>query len=114
MQKKKREVMDTVTVEGSDQDTLMEHSVHPLAGVAKHKTTRVNRNIQVKPLSILIDNENSHSLVDDGIVREIKWEVRSTSPLPVTNANGGKLLSTRVCSLLNFRKCVIMSFSMWS
>ncbi|XP_022847898.1 uncharacterized protein LOC111370433 isoform X1 [Olea europaea var. sylvestris] len=75
----------------------MEISINALAGRWQHQTIRVPRVMKGRKVSILIDNGNTHSFVEEKLAKELKYVTDETSKVTVRVANGDKLESKSLC-----------------
>jgi len=72
-------------------------SLLAIKGMAGSKIIKVEGKIQDSTLMVLIDSGSTHSFIDEGTTKRMKWPLASTQPLSVTVANGSKVISKSAC-----------------
>lgn len=81
----------------------MEISISALASSFKHKTIRIVGVIKWKNVSILFDSRNTHSFVDENLIKELNYTIDKTNTMTMSVANEDKLGSKAVCQPLVWR-----------
>ncbi|XP_026459874.1 uncharacterized protein LOC113360593 [Papaver somniferum] len=93
-------IMDTEEVPAVESD--MEISLHALTGTVSADTIRIPGILHKNPISILIDTSSTNSFIDSALAKELQCPVTHTASLLVTVANGEKIISSGICSQLNW------------
>lgn len=79
---------------------VMAISMYALIGGAKHETIRLCGMIKGRAVSLLVDSGNTHSFIDEALIKKLNWEVVATAPMTVSVADGDKVVSRGVCDPL--------------
>lgn len=72
-------------------------SLHAIKGVASSKIIKVEGRAQEGTLMVLIDKGSTHSFIDEGTTKKMKYPLANTQLLSVTMANGEKVISKSAC-----------------
>ena len=68
-------------------------SLHAIKGMVDSKIIKVEGKVQKSILMVLIDSGSTHSFIDEGTARKMKWPLASTQPPSVTVANGNRVIT---------------------
>ncbi|XP_026442759.1 uncharacterized protein LOC113342415 [Papaver somniferum] len=96
------EVEDEVFEEAveSPVESDMEISLHALTGTTTGDTIRIPSLLKRQSVFILIGTGSTTSFIDCSLAAKLKCKVEHTAHMLVTVANGGKTVSTGICSKL--------------
>lgn len=85
--------------EGEEQLTGEEPqiSLNALTGSISYRTMRVRGNVKKKLIIILIDSGSTHNFLNPEVVKRANIKTEDTDSLPVSVADGTKMLSTAMC-----------------
>ena len=72
-------------------------SLNALEESYAHNTIRIKRSYYGRDLVILIDNESMHNFIDELVIEGIKENVKRTTTLDVTVANGNIMKCNAYC-----------------
>lgn len=72
-------------------------SINALTGSVSYRTMRIQGNVKKKLIIILIDSGSTHNFLNLDVVKRVGVNITETDPLPVSIADGTKLISTAVC-----------------
>lgn len=76
-------------------------SLNALTGTISYRTMRVRGNVKKHPIIILIDSGSTHNFLSPAVAKRANIETENTDSLPVSVADGTRMLSTALCK--NFR-----------
>lgn len=72
-------------------------SLNTLTGSVSYQTMRVRGNVKKKLIIILIDSGNTHNFLSLEVVKRASIRTETTDFLPVSVADGTKMVSLAIC-----------------
>ena len=74
-----------VVIEEEEEEGKGAISLHVIKGMASNKIIKVEGKVQDNTLMVLIDSGSTHSFIDKGTTKRMKWPLASTQPLVCDN-----------------------------
>ncbi|KAF7131596.1 hypothetical protein RHSIM_Rhsim09G0045700 [Rhododendron simsii] len=72
-------------------------SLNALTGSISYRTMRVRGNVKKKHIIILIDSGSTRNFLNPEVVKRANIEIEDTDSLPVSVADGTRMMSTTMC-----------------
>lgn len=89
-----------------EQEEDLQISINALTGSISYRTMRIQGNVKKKRVVILIDSSSTHNFLNQEVVKRVGIETTETDSLPVSVANGTKMVSTvQLCAKGSSGKC---------
>lgn len=91
------QLQDEGEEESQEQNEELQISINALTGSTSYRTMRIQGNFKKKLIIILIDSGSTHNFLNQEVIKRAGVQTTETDPLPVSVADGTKMISTALC-----------------
>ncbi|KAF7124493.1 hypothetical protein RHSIM_Rhsim12G0205800 [Rhododendron simsii] len=91
------QLQDEGEEEPQEQNEELQISINALTGSTSYRTMRIQGNVKKKLIIILIDSGSTHNFLNLEVIKRAGVQTTETDPLPVSVADGTKMISTALC-----------------